>query len=141
MEQRYVVKASAYIEIVAGAMFVIAPDILCTLLFGAKPEDIGRPLARWLGVSLFALGVASLPLRAGGLQRSAVLGLFLYDVGAVVVLAYFGTITSVHGFLLWPAVILHALLAALLVPLLLSTRGWWHVAAQIDEATTRQRKV
>jgi hypothetical protein len=141
VQQRYVVKAAAWLEIVVGAIFVVAPDIPCILLFDAKPENIGRPLARWVGVSLFALGFACLPLTAGALHRSAVLGLFLYNAGLAVVLAYLGTVTSVHGFLLWPVVILHALIAVMLLPLLLSTRGWWHVAAQIDEATTRQHKV
>ena len=139
MTQRYIVKLSACLEIVVGAIFVAAPNVLCILLFDAKPENIGRPLARWVGVSLFALGVACLPAKRTEPHRSAGLGLFAFNAGLAAVLAYFGA-TSFHGLLLWPVVVLHAVIAAMLLPSLLSAREWWHTASIIDEATTKQRK-
>ena len=57
MVQRYIVKAAACLEIAVGAIFIIAPNIPCALLFGANPDNIGTPLARWVGVSLFALSL------------------------------------------------------------------------------------
>jgi hypothetical protein len=59
--QRYAVKAAAWLEILVGAIFVTVPDIPCVLVFGAKPESIGRLLANWVGVALIALGIACLP--------------------------------------------------------------------------------
>jgi len=123
MAQRYVVKAAAWLEIVVGVIFVVAPDIPCILLFDAKPENIGRPLSRWVGVSLFALGFASLPSKTGESHRSAVLGLFLFNAGLTILLAWVGAVASVHGFMLWPVVILHAAIAVALLPQLRSTRA------------------
>jgi len=123
MVQRYIVTAAACLEIVVGVIFVAAPNIPCALLFGANPENIGTPLARWVGVGLFALGIACLPSKAGESHRSAVLGLFVFNAGVAILFAWVGAVATVHGFLLWPAVILHAAIAAALLPQLLTTRA------------------
>ena len=120
MVQRYIVKAAACLEIVVGAVFLTAPDIPCVLLFGANPDNIGTPLARWVGVSLFALGIACLPSKAGESHRTAVLGLFLFNAGVTILFAYVGVASALHGFLLWPAVILHGIIAGALLPRLLA---------------------
>ena len=138
--RRYVVIASAWLEVIVGAIFVVVPDIPCILLFDAKPESIAKPLARWVGISLLALGIACLPPQRMEPRRRAGFGLFAFNAGLAVLLACFGAIASVHGFLLWPVVVLHSVIAAMLLPLVCSARGWWHVAAVIDEATTRQGK-
>src|SRR5215472_10112892 len=116
MVQRYIVKAAAYLEIIVGAVFITAPNIPCTLLFGANADNKATPLARWVGVSLFALGIACLPSKAGESHRSAVLGLFVFNAGVTILFAWVGAVSTVHGFLLWPAVILHAVIAAALLP-------------------------
>jgi hypothetical protein len=51
MVQRYVVSASAWLEIVVGVIFITAPGVPCVLLFGANPEGIGVPLAHWVGLA------------------------------------------------------------------------------------------
>jgi len=140
MEQRYVIKASACLEIAVGAIFVAAPDLPCMLLFATTPESMGRPLARWIGVSLLALGIAFLPPKGIEPHRRTGWGLFVFNAGLASVLAYYGATTSVHGIFLWPGVILHALIAALLLPPLFSPRGWWYVASVIDETITKQPK-
>lgn len=139
MRSRIVI-AAAWLEIVVGTIFVVLPDIPCILLFDAKPEAMGRPLARWVGISLLALGIACLPLKRMEPRRSAELGLFVFDAGLALVLACYGSIASVHGFLLWPIVILHAVIAAMLLPVIFSPKGQWYVAAVLDEATTRRGK-
>ena len=123
MVQRYIVKAAAYLEIVVGAIFITVPTIPCALLFGANPDNIGTPLARWVGVSLFALGIACLPRKATEPLRSTVLGLFVFNAGVAILFAWVGAVATVHGFLLWPAVILHAVIAVALLPQLLNTRA------------------
>ena len=75
MVNRHVVKIAAWLEIVVGVIFVTAPNILCLLVFDAKPDAVGRPLARWVGVVLLGLGIACLPSRTGEAHRTAVLGL------------------------------------------------------------------
>ena len=123
MVRRYVVMASAWLEIVVGVIFITVPDVPCVLLFGAKPEGIGVPLAHWVGVGLLALGIACLPSKATGSHRGAVLGLFVFNAGVAILLAWVGVVTAVHGFLLWPGAILHAAIAVALLPQLLTSRG------------------
>ncbi len=67
MAHRHVVMASAWLEIIVGIAFITAPDVLCVLLFDEKPEGIAMPLARWLGVGLLGLGIASLPSEDWGI--------------------------------------------------------------------------
>jgi len=121
MDQRFVVTAAAWLEIVVGAFFLTVPDVPCLLLFAAKPQAIGVPLARFVGIALVALGIACLPSTNAGSHRSVV-GLLVYNVGVTILFAWVG-ITIPHGYLLWPVVILHTTIAAALV-LNLLTKGW-----------------
>ena len=120
MRQRFVVGAAAWLEIIVGALFITVPDVLCLLLFGAKPEAIGMPLGRFAGIALVALGVACLPSRDAGSRRKVVLDLFAFNVGVAILFAWVGVATALHGFLLWPVVILHAIIAGALLPHLLA---------------------
>ena len=117
---RYIVMAAAWLEIVVGAIFIAVPDVPCVLVFGAKPEGMGVPLAHWVGVGLFALGIACLPSKPAGSSRSAVLGLLVFNGGVTVLLAWVGTVSAVHGFLLWPVTVLHAVITAALLPQVLT---------------------
>ena len=117
---RHVIKAAAWLEIIVGAIFIFWPGIPCMLVFGASPESIGWPLARWVGIGLFALGVACLPSKIADPQHRTVLGLLSFNVGIVVLLAWVGIRATTHGFLLWPAVVLHFLLSVALLSRLLT---------------------
>jgi hypothetical protein len=132
MLQRSVVMAAGWLEIVVGIFFVAVPDIPCVLLFAAKPEGIGIPLARFAGFGLLALGIACLPSMTTG-SRRGVVGLFVFNVGAAILFAWVGFATTLHGFLLWPVAILHAAIAAALIPQLLTTKGRW-IAGYLPES-------
>ena len=121
MHDRLIVTAAAWLEIVVGALFLTVPAILCLLLFAAKPEAVGVPLARFVGVALLALGIGCLPSTNAGSRRNVV-GLLVFNVGVTVLFAWVG-ITRPHGFLLWPVVILHTAVAGALVLNLLN-KGW-----------------
>jgi hypothetical protein len=121
MLQRYVVMAAAWLEIVVGAAFFTVPDIPCQLLFAAKPEGVGIVLARFAGVGLFALGIACLP-KATGSHRSAVFGLFVFNFAVAILFGWVGVVTNFVGVLLWPVVVLHAVIAAALLPQLLTVK-------------------
>jgi hypothetical protein len=96
---RYVIKAAASLEIIVGAIFIFWPGIPCMLVFGASPESIGWPLARWVGIGLLALGIACLPSKIADTQDRTVLGLLSFNVGIVVLLAWVGIRTTTHGLL------------------------------------------
>ena len=116
MRQRFVVGAAAWLEIIVGAFFLTVPDVLCLLLFGAKPEAIGVPLGRFAGIAIMALGFACLPSRDTGSRRNVVVGLFAFNAGVAILFAYVGFASALHGLLLWPAAILHTIIAAALLP-------------------------
>jgi hypothetical protein len=115
MTQGYIIKAAAWLEIIVGVVFITAPDFPCTLLFDVKPDGIGGPLARWIGIGLFALGIACVPSNAAELRRRTVLGLFAFNAGVTILLAWVGISVATHGFLLWPGVILHFLISIALL--------------------------
>ena len=115
MPKGTVVKAAAWLEMVVGVIILVVPDVPCMLLFGVQAEGVGMPLARFAGVALVALGLACLPSTAEGSRRSAVLGLFVFNLGVAVLLAWVAVATILRGFLLWPAAILHAIIAVALL--------------------------
>src|SRR5215475_9074551 len=117
--------AAAWLEIVVGAIFIAVPDVPCMLLFGARPEGMGVPLAHWVGVGLLALGIACLPSKPAGSRRS-VLGLLVFNAGLAILLAWVGVVTAVHGLLLWPGAILHAAITVALLPQLLTSAVQQH---------------
>ena len=109
-----VVMAASLLEIVVGITFITVPYIPCRLLFAATPESLAIPLARFAGVGLLGLGIACLPSKRVEPNRGAVLGLLAFNVGAAIFRAWVAFATSFRGFLLWPAAVLHAVIAAAL---------------------------
>ena len=136
MFQRFVVMAAAWLEIVVGASFAALPDIPSMLLFAAKPEGIGVYLARFAGFGLLGLGIASLPSATTG-SRRGVVGLFVFNLGVSILFVWVGVVTTVHGLLLWPVAILHAVIATALVPQLLTSKGWWIADSALQSPLVR----
>ena len=96
-------------------MLLVLPAIPIALLFGI--EDASREaslIARVLGAALFGIGLACWLGRSASLepsQRGLIAGTLVYDVAATALLAYAGSFLNLAGIALWPAVVLHALLA------------------------------
>jgi hypothetical protein len=84
------------------------------LLVGAPLE--GAPAltaARVGGAGLLALGVACWLARGdteSGAARGLIVAMLVYNVAAVVVLAFAGIGFGLYGAALWPAVVLHAVM-------------------------------
>ena len=97
----------AFGEAVAGLALLIAPSLVVPLLFGQEPAGVAVALARVTGIALLALGVACWP----GPPAS---GLLTYNAVAAIYLSGLGVAGGLTGVLLWPAAVLHAVLAALL---------------------------
>jgi len=105
-------------EALTGAALLLAPSLVGQLLLGAQLAGIAVPVARVAGIALIALGVACWPGKAS-------IGMLTYSAAVTLYLAYIGLAGGFAGALLWPAVVLHAILTALLGR-----------AAMSDEATT-----
>jgi hypothetical protein len=90
-----------------GLALMIFPSLVGQLLLGEELTGIAIPVARVAGIALVALGLACWP----GTPRA---GMLTYSAAVTLYLAYLGFTSSSTGLLLWPAVVLHALLTALL---------------------------
>ena len=88
-------------------VLLIAPSLVGQLLLGEQLAGIAIPIARVCGIALVALGIACWP----GPPR---VGMLAYSVLVTLYLAYLGFVGGLSGVLLWPAVILHVILTALL---------------------------
>jgi hypothetical protein len=129
MLQRFVVMTAAWLEIIAGATLLTIPGVASRLLFAAQPGSVGIALGRCAGIGILALGIACLPSKAIGSCRGAVFGLLVYNVGVAILFAWVGIATTLNGVLLWPAAVLHVLIAAALLPQLLPSdphKKWKH---------------
>jgi hypothetical protein len=91
-----------------GLALLIVPSLVGRLLLGEELTGIAIPVARVAGIALVALGVACWP-------GPPLVGMLIYSAGVTLYLAYVGFAGGLSGILLWPAVILHAILTALLI--------------------------
>jgi hypothetical protein len=96
-------------ELATGLALLIVPSLVGRLLLGAGLEGAAIPVARVLGTALIGLGVACWP------GRTALCGMLTYSVLTTAFLAYLGIRGDWVGPLLWPAVVLHAIIAGYLI--------------------------
>src|SRR6266702_6847123 len=102
MKKALIVAAAA--EAATGSALLIVPSIVGQLLLGAELTGVAIPVARVTGIALIALGVACLP------GSSALCGMLTYNVPATLYLLYLAIRGEWVGPLLWPAVVVHAVL-------------------------------
>ena len=107
---------AAVAEVVTGMVLLVVPSLVVKLLFGADIAGIGVVTSRFAGLALIALGVACWPF---GSAPRALYGMFTYSSLATLGLLYLALGGKWNGPLLWPAVVLHALLTLLLA------RAWF----------------
>jgi hypothetical protein len=98
---------AAVSEAATGLALLIVPSLVGRLLLGAELAGVAIPVARVLGIALIALGVACWP-------GTPLIGMLIYSAAVTLYLAYVGFAGGLNGILLWPAVVLHAILTALL---------------------------
>jgi hypothetical protein len=92
---------------------LVVPSLVGRLLLGTELTGVANPVARVLGIALIALGVACWP------GRTALCGMLTYSAAVTLYLSYLGIRGNWVGPLLWPAVVLHAVLTLLLA------RAWF----------------
>src|SRR5436190_7676007 len=108
-----VLTLAAVAEVATGMALLIVPLLVGRLLFGAEFTGVANPAARVTGIALLALGVGCWP------GSTALCGMLTYGALATLYLAYLGVTGEWVGPLLWPAVVVHAVLTLLLA------RGWF----------------
>jgi hypothetical protein len=110
MKNKYLGLAAAA-EAGTGLLLLAWPPIVVRLLFGAEISDVGIVVSRFGGVCLVGLGVACWP---GNSALQPLNGMLTYSTLAMLYLIYIGVRGEVVGLLLWPAVVLHAILVVAL---------------------------
>ncbi len=101
-------KLAAIGEIATGVALLFVPRFVASLLLGEALDGNALTVARVAGMALIGLGIACWP-------GPPILGMLTYSAAVAVFLAYLGLAGGSTGALLWPAVILHLVLTALLI--------------------------
>jgi hypothetical protein len=108
-------KLTAILEAATGLALIAVPALVVRLLLGGEISGASIPLGRVAGAALLALGVACWLARDDTQSRAArglVVAMLIYNIAATAVLAFAGIGSALHGVVLWPAVVLHAAMAA-----------------------------
>jgi hypothetical protein len=106
----------AVIEGGTGLMLVALPSLVAPLLLGSPLDTpVALTVARVAGVALLALIVTCWRARHDGHSRAArgvVAAMVVYNAGVLTVLVHAGIGLRLSGIALWPAVLIHAAMAA-----------------------------
>jgi hypothetical protein len=104
---KWVLIFAAVGEAVTGLALLIVPSLAGQLLLGEELTGVAIPVSRLAGIALMALGITCWP-------GPPLVGMLTYSTIVTLYLAYLGFAGGLTGVLLWPAVVLHVILSALL---------------------------
>jgi hypothetical protein len=105
---RRVLALAAVGEIATGLALLVVPSLVGRLLLGEQLAGAAIPVARVAGIALIGLGIACWP-------GTPIVGMLIYSAAVALYLAFVGFAGGAGGLLLWPAVVLHLVLAAFLI--------------------------
>lgn len=95
-------------EAATGMALLMVPSLVGRLLFGEELTGVAIPVARVTGIALIGLSISCWP-------GPPLVGMLTYSGVVTLYFAYVGFMGRLTGILLWPAVVLHAILTVLLV--------------------------
>jgi hypothetical protein len=98
---------AAVSEAATGMALLIVPSLVGRLLFDDELTGVAIPVARVTGIALIGLSITRWP-------GPPLVGMLTYSSVVTLYLAYVGFARGFTGILLWPAVVLHVILTALL---------------------------
>jgi len=107
-----IIAVAAASEAATGLALLAYPPIVVRLLLGGEIIGVGDVVSRFAGIALIGLGVACWP---NGSDRQPLHGMLTYSILTTLFLAYVGVRGQGVGVLLWPAVVIHAILIILLL--------------------------
>jgi len=106
---------TALFEAATGVALVASPSFVVSFLIGSPLDSLpGSVVARLAGVALLTLGVVCWLARNDQMNRvmvGPVSAMLLYNIAAATLLIYARLGLRLSGVGLWPAVVLHAILA------------------------------
>jgi hypothetical protein len=107
-------RAASGLEVLTGLGLIIAPSLLARLLFGSDLNAAGEATGRISGFVMLCLAAGCWPSAGDGGRHQALIPLVALSWLAAAFLAITGLIGANVGLLLWPAAVLHLILAILL---------------------------
>jgi hypothetical protein len=113
-EPRLVLGIAAAVEAVTGLLLIVVPHLMAKLLLGVDVTGVSIVIGRVAGIALLSLGVGCWFGRQEATGGWALAAMLLYNVLVTLYLAWVGLGAEFVGVLLWPAVVLHAVLTVLL---------------------------
>jgi hypothetical protein len=115
VKTRLLLIVSAVLEVGIGLALLVSPALAVPILIGAPFETTADSIVgRVGGAALLALGAACWLARNDERAPAAtglIVSMLLYNVAAAVVLAYAGVGLRLFGIGLWPAFVLHVVMA------------------------------
>ena len=96
-------------EAATGVALLIFPSLVGRLLLGVELSGVSVVVGRVTGIALIGLSVACCPGRTAAYR-----GMFTYSATVTAYLAWMGIRGEWVGPLLWPAMVLHAVITVLL---------------------------
>jgi hypothetical protein len=109
-----VVAATAELVIV-GFVLLLRPQLFAWLVYGAEFSNAGDALGRLTGIALLVLAFATWPTPAARSEpASSVSAPLIYNVLTTVYFVFVGIGGGLTGIILWPAVVIHAIVSLVL---------------------------
>jgi len=103
-------------EVATGLALIFKPALVVKLLLGVDASGMEMVIARCLGIGLFGLSFACWPDTQKSVSTTAAFrGMLIYSALIAAYLAYLGAVGHLGGLLLWPAVVLHAVVVGLMI--------------------------
>jgi hypothetical protein len=108
-----ILRFEVIVEGITAVALLLVPGVVAQLLFGADLPAMGAIVARVAGIPLLSLVLCCWFVRQSGL-RHALGALLAYNIMTAAYLGLVGIQDATLGSLLWPAVVVHAVVVALL---------------------------
>ncbi len=113
MTTRILILLSSAIEALTGVALIAVPSLVGRVLLGVELPGSAIAVGRVAGFGLLALGIGCWP-KGNGVSDQSIRALFTYNLLVGLFLGYLGAGGGFPGLLLWPAAVIHVILALLL---------------------------
>jgi hypothetical protein len=110
--KKNVLALTAVAEGVTGLLLLAWPALVVRLLFAEEASGPGIGMSRIAGIALIGFGIACWP---GNSAVQQLYGMLTYSTLAMLYLIHIGIRGAPIGPLLWPGVVVHAIIVVLLV--------------------------
>jgi hypothetical protein len=101
------------IEAATGVALIVSPQAVAGLLLGADLTGAGIAVGRVAGIALLSLGVVCWMSRQDASKTAVLAAMLCYNLLVTAYLTYLGFGDNLVGRLLWPAIVIHAVLTLL----------------------------